>query len=110
MKQRFGSRYERGGDTVKRDIVLFAAGKLLNADPGTLELSINQKLACLSERMPIEFHDTSYIHQRGESKQVESHLRFCLKIDSTLQTMTTTCCSEPLLSRSGVCHHEKATI
>ena len=58
-------------------------------------------LACLSQRFPIEFTSTNYITQAKERKQVEGHLRVCLKIDGAFQTMTTTSSSEPLLSEAA---------
>ena len=58
-------------------------------------------LACLSQRFPIEFNSTDYITQAKERKQVESHLRVCLKMDGALQTMTTRSPSEPILSEAA---------
>ena len=45
---RFASRYLDGSESVKREIIQFAVAKLLNADYTTVELSLDQKLACLS--------------------------------------------------------------
>jgi hypothetical protein len=46
---RFASRYLDGSESVKREIIQFAVAKLLNANYTTVELSLNQKLACLSQ-------------------------------------------------------------
>lgn len=65
------------------------------------EFSDDQKLACLSQRFPIEFNSTNYIEQSKERTQVEGHMRVCLKIDGAFQTMTTASSSEPILSEAA---------
>ena len=79
----------------------FAVGKLLNANPSTQDLNEDQMLACLSQRLPIGFNSTTYISQAAERKQVEGHMRVCLKIDAGFQSMTTVSSSEPLLSEAA---------
>jgi hypothetical protein len=59
------------------------------------ELSNDQALACLSHRLPIEFNSTNYISQQKERRQVEGHMRVCIKIDGAFETMTTVSSSEP---------------
>ena len=78
----------------------FAVGKLLNANPSTKDFTAHQMLACLSQRLPIEFNSTTYI-THAERKQVEGHMRVCLDIDAGFQTMTTVSSSEPLLSEAA---------
>jgi len=80
---------------------MFAVGKLLNADPDTQEFTEHQKLACLSQRFPIQFNSTTYISHASEMKQVEEHLRVCLKVDATFESMETISPSEPLLSEAA---------
>jgi hypothetical protein len=58
-------------------------------------------LACLSQCFPIEFNSTNYVSQVKERKQVEGHMRVCLKIDGAFQTMATTSSSEPILSEAA---------
>ena len=58
-------------------------------------------LACLSQRLPIQFNSTTYISQTTERKQVEGHMRVCLKIDAAFQSMETVSSSEPLLSEAA---------
>lgn len=99
--ERFASRYDAGDLSVKEDIIKFAAGKLLNADPSIQEFSTHQQLACLSQRLPIEFNSTTWITQQDEKKQVEGHLRVCLKIDQNFESMVTVTPSEPLLSEGA---------
>ncbi|KAM6499182.1 hypothetical protein JOM56_004690, partial [Amanita muscaria] len=97
----FGSRYDAGDPSVQEAIVTFAVGKLLNADPSTQNLTLDQMLACLSQRLPIQFNSTTYISQTSERKQVEEHMRVCLKIDAAFESMETVSSSEPLLSEAA---------
>ncbi|KIL67286.1 hypothetical protein M378DRAFT_9526 [Amanita muscaria Koide BX008] len=97
----FGSRYDAGNPSVQEAIVTFAVGKLLNADPSTQNLTLDQMLACLSQRLPIQFNSTTYISQTSEWKQVERHMRVCLKIDAAFESMETISSSEPLLSEAA---------
>src|SRR5258708_20741204 len=98
---RFAARYVEGSEAVKREIIQFAVAKLLNADYTTKNLSNSQALACLSQRLPIEFNSTNYLSQEKEREQVEGHMRVCLKIDAAFETMTTTSASEPILSEAA---------
>ena len=98
---RFAARYREGSEAVKREIVQFAVAKLLNADYNTKKLSNNQALACLSQRLPIEFNSTNYLSQEKEREQVEGYMRVCLKIDAAFESMTTTSSSEPILSEAA---------
>jgi len=81
--------------------VKFAIEKLLNADPSTRDLTQDQMLACLSQRLPIEFNSTTYISQIAERRQVEGHMRVCLKIDAAFESMVTVSSSEPILSEAA---------
>jgi len=102
MSIRFGSLYDAGDKAVSEDIVTFAATKLLNAEPDKVkELTDEQRLACLSQRVPIEFNSTTYVAQASERKQVEGHMRVCLKIDAAFESMVTVSASEPLLSEAA---------
>jgi hypothetical protein len=58
-------------------------------------------LACLSQRLSIEFNSTNYLSQEKEREQVEGHMRVCLKIDADFETMTTTSSSEPILPEAA---------
>ena len=80
---------------------MFAVSKLLNADYNTQEFTKEQMLACLSQRLPIEFNSTTYASQIAEMKQVEGHLRVCLKVDASFESMETVSPSEPLLSEAA---------
>jgi len=99
---RFGSLYDAGDKAVREDIITFATTKLLNAEPDKVEeLTNDQRLACLSQRIPLEFNSTTYIAQANERKQVEGHMRVCLKIDAAFESMITVSASEPLLSEAA---------
>ncbi|KAJ2927619.1 hypothetical protein H1R20_g9470, partial [Candolleomyces eurysporus] len=96
---------------IKDSIVKYGAMKLLGGKPITniTHLEEEQKLACLSQRVPIEFNSTSYIAQSQEQQQVEGHMRICLKVDAGFESMVTTSPSEPLLSEAAyytMCHFQ----
>jgi hypothetical protein len=79
--------------------------KLLGGSPYDphKSLSDNQQLACLAQRIPIEFLSALYVSRISdpEKKQVNSHMRVILKIDNSLETMATTSPSEPVLSEAA---------
>jgi hypothetical protein len=81
--------------------VTFAVAKLLNANPDTQEFTQDQMLACLSQRLPIQFKSTTYNSQTAERRQVEAHMRVCLKIDAAFESLETLSSSEPLLSEAA---------
>ncbi len=64
-------------------------------------LNKNQRLACLSQRMPIEFFSITDAAQSAEDEQVTSHMRVCLKVLAGFQGMITTSPSEPILSEAA---------
>jgi hypothetical protein len=68
---------------------MFAAAKLINANPNTQELTLDQAMACLFQRLPIEFNSTTDISRATQRKQVEGHMRVCLKIDAGFESMET---------------------
>ena len=97
---RFGSLYDAGDKAVREGIITFAAAKLLNVNLGKVEeLVDDQRLACLSQRIPLELNSTTRIAQANEMKQV--HMRVWLKIDATFESMVTVSASEPLLSEAA---------
>ena len=63
--------------------------------------SLEQGLACLSQRMPIEFFSVTSDAREQERKQVESHMRVCLRILPGFQGMVTVSPSEPILSEAA---------
>ncbi|KAF8554213.1 hypothetical protein OG21DRAFT_1484826 [Imleria badia] len=88
----------------KDSVMDFAVNKLLggmNYIDG--ELTDGQKLACLAQRVPIEFLSAHYISHVSdkEKEQVNSHMRVILKVDRGLQTMATTSPSEPILAEAA---------
>ncbi|KAG6820696.1 hypothetical protein H0H93_013215 [Arthromyces matolae] len=70
--------------------------KLLGEKKGD-KLDLNQRLACLSRRLPIDFYPTSS-NLQVQKKQVDGHLRVCVRVGDHFENMVTTSPSEPLLS------------
>ena len=66
------------------------------------DLTDEQKLACLAQRVPIEFLSALYLSQISdkEKEQVNSHMRVVLKIGG-LEAMVTMSPSEPVLSEAA---------
>lgn len=59
-------------------------------------LTAEQKLACLSARMPIEFMSSTPTTQ--EQDQIANHMRICLSVDESFHRMISLNPSEPILS------------
>jgi hypothetical protein len=75
----------------------FAASKILARDPGNpSQLNLDQKLACLAQRLPIEFMSAG--HTATERTQIENHMRVCISVDNASTTTKSMNPSEPLLS------------
>ncbi|OBZ69296.1 hypothetical protein A0H81_10923 [Grifola frondosa] len=93
---------------VRDDIVRFAMDKLLCRFPGhALEgganpLGPSETLACLSQRLPIEFMSTTFLQDGEEMKQVESHMRVALKVGEGFRTLSTVTASEPILVEAAI--------
>ncbi|KAI9571147.1 hypothetical protein HD554DRAFT_2078917 [Boletus coccyginus] len=87
----------------REDIIRFAAHKLLGGTKYVMQdLTDAEKLACLAQRVPIEFLSTLYLSQISdkEKEQVNSHMRVVLSIGG-LEAMVTTSPSEPVLSEAA---------
>ena len=109
MDFRCGARFDFASAEIKNTIIQFGAMKLLGGVPYTHQsLNDHQTLACLAQRLPIEFHSTTYLEQSQEMEQIEGHLRVCLKIDAGFEGMQTVSPSEPLFSEAAywIMHHE----
>ncbi|KAF8508564.1 hypothetical protein JB92DRAFT_2832327 [Gautieria morchelliformis] len=74
------------------DIVQLAIRKLLNGQDKPSDLHIS--IAPLATRLPLEFNTLT---EEPEQRQVESHMRICLKIDPFADIMYTVAPSEPVL-------------
>ncbi|KAH8116501.1 hypothetical protein DFH11DRAFT_1215459 [Phellopilus nigrolimitatus] len=91
---------------IKEEMVLFAAVKLLNKplfsnlNPD-VQFTEAERFACLAQRLPLEFTSTTYVSRNHQREQVENHMRICLKVDPTLESMITLAASEPLLSEAA---------
>ncbi len=95
---------------LRHEVFRFAALKLINelSISDSTKLTITQKLACLSQRIPIGFLSSQCVPSdmrnrfvETESGLVASHVRICLKIDRATESMTTVAASEPLLSEAS---------
>jgi hypothetical protein len=84
-------------------MIEFAALKLLGGTSYNDEMILTDamKLACLAQRLPIEFNSCTYTQQVKEMEQIEGHMRVCLKIDPGFESMQTVSASEPLLSEAA---------
>ncbi|RXW14770.1 hypothetical protein EST38_g11087, partial [Candolleomyces aberdarensis] len=105
------SSTDPSANEIKHSIVQYGAMKLLGgrAISNITDLDKEQKFACLSQRLPIEFNSTSYIAQSQEQQQVEGHMRICMKVDAGFESMITISPSEPLLSEAAyytMCHFQ----
>src|SRR5882724_12446699 len=102
MNFRCGARFDFPSSEIKDTIIHFGAMKLLGGVPYTHEpLNDHQILASLAQRLPIEFHSTTYFEQSQEMGQIEGHLRVCLKIHAGFEGMQTVSPSEPLFSEAA---------
>ncbi|KAI0262467.1 hypothetical protein BC834DRAFT_972056 [Gloeopeniophorella convolvens] len=103
----WGSRYDNGSVRVRATMLDFAQSKLLcatNVKKGTLTLS--QKFAVLSQRLPLDINSTQYTGQPPSAtdkahEQVESHMRVCLEVSQGHEYMISTTASEPILSEAA---------
>ncbi|KAK2463741.1 hypothetical protein APHAL10511_004234 [Amanita phalloides] len=98
----WATRYEKGDDAIKSEIIQFAALKLRAGRtwPGN-PLNKIEKLACLAQRLPIEFHSITYASKKNELELVEGHMRILLGLDAGFESLTTVSASEPLLSEAA---------
>ncbi|KAF9490348.1 hypothetical protein BDN71DRAFT_1400269, partial [Pleurotus eryngii] len=98
----FGLMYRRGDQSVRDGLLQFAMQKLTNHHAGVpVEIDMEQATACLGFRLPFEFLSTTDISQDMEFKQVEGHLRICLKPHSESESMVTISLSEPFVSEAA---------
>ncbi|KAH8113152.1 hypothetical protein DFH11DRAFT_1728064 [Phellopilus nigrolimitatus] len=92
-------------NSVRDEIVGFAAAKLMNMDNfdnrKAHDFTRDQRFACLAQRLPFEFNSTSYLSRDEQKSQVENHMRICLKVDPVYESMVTLSASEPLLSEAA---------
>jgi hypothetical protein len=102
MNFRCGARFDFSSSEIKDAIIQFGAMKLLGGVPFTHQsLNNHQTLACLAQRLPIEFHSTTYFEQSQEMEQIEGHLHVCLKINAGFESMQTVSPSKPLFSEAA---------
>ncbi len=81
----------------------FAASKLLhvtNVDD-VKTLSREQMLACFCQRLPLDFHSTTFRLLEEEMYRVKAHMRVCRRVSADMTEMTTFSPSEPILSEAA---------
>jgi hypothetical protein len=97
---RWATRYDNGNDNVRSGIIQFAAQKLCaGRSPGN-SLDYIEGLACLAQRLPIEFHSVTYESKMTELELVRGHMRILLPLEAGLESLTVSA-SEPLLSEAA---------
>jgi hypothetical protein len=79
---RCGARFDFSSSEIKDTIIQFG-GVPYTHQP----LNNHKTLAFLAQRLPIEFHSTTYFEQSQEMEQIEGHLRVCLKIDAGFESI-----------------------
>ncbi|KZV65247.1 hypothetical protein PENSPDRAFT_614293 [Peniophora sp. CONT] len=101
----FGTRHHAAvhssnSDAGSKDAIMqFAAEKLLCAPyplTSSRVLTEDQQIACLVQRLPIEFMSTT--HAAPERRQVENHMRVCITVQEAFVRLVTMNSSEPILS------------
>ncbi|KAF8510465.1 hypothetical protein BU17DRAFT_55347 [Hysterangium stoloniferum] len=100
----FGTRYDAVRDRdMNNEILQFAQLKLLNCEPSRVPFGLtkDQRLACLSVRLALEFNSTTFTGHRQEQEQVEGHMRVCLSVDESFESMKTVSPSEPILAEAA---------
>ncbi len=106
---RWGTIYDCSDQRNLRSIHSLAITKLLCADgdPYSLQFSIDQQCAVLSQRLALDINGTTYVTSGSTSNydmmdkvqlQIANHLRVCIAILEDLATVRGVAASEPILS------------
>ena len=121
MKFSFGTRLKYGTDDIRREIVRFAASKLIcGGKSEDTELNDDQKLgmdnhlaalrpldenfvssACMAVRLPLEFNSTTSKSRQREHLQVAKHMRVCIKVNDGFETVVSVASSEPIMAEGA---------
>jgi len=85
---------------------MFAGEKLLckpffTSEEFVRKLTDEEKLACISVRIPLEFNSRTLRSQEMEKNLVDKHMRVCLTVDPGFETVITVAPSEPLLAEAS---------
>jgi hypothetical protein len=88
---------------VKRNIIGFAQLKLINEHPAKAVpgLKPHQRLACLAQRLAVEFNSTTHTGFLQEQERVEGHMRVCLRVEDGFESTKTVSPSEPILAEAA---------
>jgi hypothetical protein len=106
IEDRFATRYITGDDDIKKSSIMFAGEKLLckpfsSSDDFVRSLTDDEKMACMSVRIPLEFNARTLRSQEREMILVEKHMRVCLSVDAGFETAVTVAPSEPILAEAS---------
>lgn len=97
---RWKTRYIHGNTAVRRTIVDFAKKKLLNSTDDDDD-DEPRRIAPLAIRLPLKFNALTQKGREAEHRQIESHMRICLNIDSEAEVMYSVAPSEPILNEAA---------
>ncbi|TFY64621.1 hypothetical protein EVJ58_g2500 [Rhodofomes roseus] len=106
----FGSLWNSKDIGIQARIIEIARDKLIGSRTSESEESTtntimnwqeNQLFACLSQRLQLEFNCTTYTAQQYARQQVEGHMRICIKMDESYESMFSISGSEPLLAEAA---------
>ncbi|KAH0825812.1 hypothetical protein J3R83DRAFT_8816, partial [Lanmaoa asiatica] len=96
----WATRYDRGDQVVKDEMIRFATEKLMGTKSIPDTMTSTQELACLAQRLPLELLAVSY-NSDPQSVLVQSHMRVVTRVNGNLETMITLSPSEPILSEAA---------
>ncbi|THH12022.1 hypothetical protein EW145_g267 [Phellinidium pouzarii] len=98
----WGTRYKHGNEHVRKEILDFALDKLLGETwHSGMALKHNEKLACLSVRMALDFNPFTGSASTKELDHIEHHLRVCMKVDERIESVKSRASSEPILAEAA---------
>ena len=106
--KRWGSHYDHGTDEVRGSLIGFAAQKLLCTTDIPPTLSRAQTYAVLSQRLALDINSTTHLMpdsplqmMQSLHDQVANHLRVCVAIGHSIETLYAVASSEPMLSEAA---------
>ncbi|KAF8512030.1 hypothetical protein BU17DRAFT_69392 [Hysterangium stoloniferum] len=104
----WSTRYQVGGDGVRKTAITFAIEKLLcrSWQPG-MKLRVEEQFAVMSRRLALDFNTTALSGadrreaDANEMVQVEKYMRVCLGVKAGFESVVTVAASEPMLTEAA---------
>ncbi|KAF8514093.1 hypothetical protein BU17DRAFT_94784 [Hysterangium stoloniferum] len=104
----WSTRYQVGGDGVRKTVITFAIEKLLcrSWQPG-MKLRVEEQFAVMSRRLALDFNTTALSGadrreaDANEMVQVEKYMRVCLGVKAGFESVVTVATSEPMLTEAA---------